>query len=120
MTYFKINGYDYSRCVNQLNIQKVANYTTQMNAAGNSVVEYINSKRTITVGIIPLTADDVENLHTALADKGSIEMDIQFLNPETNSIDEAHCILPDTAISYYTIQADKVLLNAFTLVFTEL
>ena len=120
MTYFKINGYDFSRCVNQLNIQKVANYTTQTNAAGNSVVEYINSKRVITVGIIPLTAEDVADFHTALYERDSIEVYIQFLNPETNSEDEAHCILPDTAISYYTIQADKVLVNAFTLVFTEL
>ena len=118
MTYFKIGGSDFSHCVNQLDIQKVANYTTQMNAAGNSVVEYINHKRTITVGIIPLTAEDMKTLQDYLVD---IDVQISFLNPETNEIEEdVLCILPDTAVSYYTIQANKTLLNAFTLVFTEL
>lgn len=118
MAYFKIGGNDFSMCVNKLDIAKTANYTQQTNAAGNSVVDYINTKRTITVGIIPLTAEDMRTLQASLAD---IDVSISFLNPETNEIEEdVMCILPSSAVSYYTIQAGKVLFNAFTLTFTEL
>lgn len=118
MAYFKINGTDFSMCVNKLDIAKNTNYTIQTNAAGNSVVEYINAKRTITVGIIPLTDEDMMNLQNALID---FDTNISFLNPETNEIEEnVLCIVPENAVSYYTIQAGKVLFNAFTLTFTEL
>lgn len=118
MAYFKINDIDFSMCVNKLEIEKQANYTTQTNAAGNSVVDIINYKRTITVGIIPLDAEDMKLLQTVLQD---FDVYVSFLNPETNEIEEdVLCILPSSAVSYYTIQAGKVLFNAFTLTFTEL
>lgn len=54
MAYFKINGVDYSMYVKELKINKNVNYNAQTNAAGNTVVDFINAKRTIEVGIIPL------------------------------------------------------------------
>jgi hypothetical protein len=54
MAYFKIGEIDFSPYVNSLKINKSANYNAQTNAAGNTVVDYINSKRTIEVGIIPV------------------------------------------------------------------
>ena len=59
MAYFKINDIDFSDYVNELKINKSANYNVQTNAAGDSVVDYINKKRTIEVGIIPLYSDDM-------------------------------------------------------------
>lgn len=118
MAYFKINDTDFSMCVNTLNISKTANYTSQVNAAGNMVVDYINSKRTIEVGIIPLTPTDMMALQDAISNLG---VEISFLNPNTNAIEEnVKCIIPENAVSYHTIQAGKVLFNAFTLTFTEL
>lgn len=118
MAYFKIGDVDFSMCVNQLEIQKKANYTAQTNAAGDTVVDYINSKRTITVGIIPLSGEDMVALQAAISDLG---VNISFQNPTTNAIEEnVACILPKDAVSYYTIQAGKVMFNAFTLTFTEL
>lgn len=118
MAYFKINGTDFSMCVNKLDISKTANYTSQTNAAGNTVVDYINSKRKIEVGIIPLTPTDMMALQSAISNLG---VEISFLNPETNAIEEnVSCIIPENAVSYYTIQAGKVLFNAFKLEFTEL
>lgn len=118
MSYFKINGTDFSMCVNKLDISKTANYTSQTNAAGNTVVDYINSKRTIEVGIIPLTPTDMMALQNAIS---NLNVEVSFLNPTTNAIEEnVKCILPENAVSYYTIQAGKVLFNAFSLTFTEL
>lgn len=120
MSYLKINGYDFSHCVNKLEITRNSNYIIQTNAAGNSVVDYINAKRAITVGIIPLTHEDMCNLQSTLYEISSIEVYLEFLNPETNEMDSANCILPSNAVSYYTIQTGKVLFNTFTLTFTEL
>ena len=118
MSYFKINGLDFSMNVNQLDIDKMANYVSQTNAAGDTVVDYINSKRMITVGIIPLDAEQMVNLQAAISE---ISVNISFLNPTTNTIEEnVLCLIPDNAVSYYTIQADKTLFNAFQLTFTEL
>lgn len=118
MSYFKINNTDYSMYVNALKVTKSSNYNAQTNAAGNTVVDYINSKRTIEVGIIPL---DSEAMAALEADIAAFNVSISFRNPQTNKLEEnVNCIIPTEAIEYYTIQADKVLYKAFTLHFTEL
>lgn len=118
MAYFKINDVDFSMCVNKLDIKKAANYTAQTNAAGDTVVDYINSKRKITVGIIPLSAEEMMALQAAISD---FAVNVSFQNPNTNAIEEnVPCIIPDNDVSYYTIQAGKVMFNAFSLTFTEL
>ena len=103
--------------VNQLIVTKDANYTAQTNAAGDTVVDYINAKRTIEVGIIPLTPDVMASL---LADVDLFDVNISFRNPTTNELETAHCMIPSNSVEYYTIQANKVSYKAFTLTFTEL
>ena len=118
MSYLKINGVDYSNSVNALKVNKVANYSAQTNAVGDTVVDYINSKRTIEVGIIPLNAETMKNLQSALDGFG---VSISMLNPQTNELEEdIQCIIPSNNIEYYTIQNDKVMFKAFTLQFIEL
>lgn len=118
MRYFKIGNYDFSDYVNKLEIKDKANYTAQTNAAGDTVVDYINRKRQITVGIIPLNAEIMEDLLTEIA---YFNVEISFLNPKTRKLEErVNCIIPDSAVSYYTIRADKTSFNAVTLTFTEL
>jgi hypothetical protein len=78
VSYFKIDGVDYSKYVNQLRINKSNIYNSQTNAAGNTVVDYINSKREIEVGIIPLDAAAMATLQTAI-DKFNVS--ISFRNP---------------------------------------
>lgn len=118
MAYFKINGVDYSMYVNELKITKSANYSAQTNAAGNTVVDYINSKRTIEVGIIPLDDAEIQGL---LTDIDGFNVSISFRNPITNALeDEVNCIIPDSNVEYYTIQVNNVMFNAFHLKFTEL
>ena len=117
MEYFKIDGKDFSKYVKQLNITKNAVYNAQTNAAGNTVVDYINSKREIEVGIIPLRSEAMAEILTAIQ---NFEVFISFRNPVTNEIDTAHCIIPENSVEYYTIQANNVMYNELTLTFTEL
>ena len=117
MAYFKIGKTDFSNIVNELKIDKTSNYNSQTNAAGDTVVDYINTKRIIEVGIIPLDDTDMANLQTAIND---FKVMISFRNPRTNQLETIFCIIPESGIEYYTIQANKVMYKAFKLKFIEL
>lgn len=118
MEYFKIDNVDYSKYVKSLSIDKQTTYNSQTNAAGNTVVDYINAKRSFTVGIIPLDAVTMASLQAAI-DKFGVS--ITFRNPKTKELEEnVACIIPANAIEYYTIQANKVLFKELTLKFIEL
>ena len=117
MAYFKIGKTDFSNIVNELNINNTSNYNSQTNAAGDTVVEYINTKRIIEVGIIPLDDTDMANLQTAIND---FKVMISFRNPRTNQLETIFCIIPESGVEYYTIQANKVMYKAFKLKFIEL
>ena len=118
MAYFKIGDVDFSSYVNELKITKQANYNAQTNAAGNTVVDYVNAKRTIEVGIIPLNDSAMIALQNAIS---AFSVSISFRDPETNTLEEnISCIIPSNGVSYYTIQAIEVMYKAFTLKFIEL
>ena len=118
MAYFMIDGRNYSMFVNELNVSKEANYNAQTNAAGNTVVDFINFKREIEVGIIPL---DGYIMATLQQDIDKFNVSISFRNPLTGVLEEnVNCIIPSNEVEYYTIQVGKVLFNAFKLKFIEL
>lgn len=118
MAYFKINDIDFSQCVNSLKVGSASNYNAQTNAAGDTVVDYINSKRSIEVGIIPLDEAAGASLLNAI---DGFNVSISFRNPKTQQLEEGvNCIIPSNEVDYYTIQAGKVMLNGFNLTFTEL
>lgn len=118
MDYFVIDDIDFSMYVNQLKINKETKYNAQTNAAGNTVVDYINRKRTIEVGIIPLDDKAMIDLMTMI---DAFNVSITFLNPDTGELeDKVNCIIPSTGVEYHTIQANKVMFKAFTLKFIEL
>lgn len=117
MSYFKINDNDYSMYTSGLKVSEKVNYNSQTNAAGNTVVDYINSKRVIEVEIIPLNEVAMSRI---LNDVAQFNVLVQFRNPKTNELESADCIIPSSNIDYYTIQQNNVMYNAFTLTFTEL
>lgn len=115
--YFKIGNNDYSMFVNSLKVSTNTNYNGQTNAAGNTVVDLINKKRTIEVGIIPLNDVIMKQLK---ADIAKFNVNISYLDPDTGLLGVANCIIPSNEVEYYTVQADRVLFNAFSLTFEEL
>lgn len=118
MSYFKINDIDFSKYVNELNVETNVNYNSQTNAAGDSVVDYINKKRTIEVGIIPLDDAAMAELQAAI---DAFNVSISFRNPLTNTLESGvNCIIPSFGVEYYTIQVNKVSYKAFSLSFIEL
>ena len=116
MAYFKIGSTDFSNIVNELKVDNISNYNSQTNAAGDIVVEYINTKRIIEVGIIPLDDTDMAKLQTAIKD---FDVMISFRNPRTNQLETIFCIIPESGVEYYTIQANKVMYKAFRIKFIE-
>lgn len=117
-SYFMIGDIDFSNFVKSLKVKKSSIYNAQTNAAGNTVIDYINSKRTIEVEIIPLNEVDMLKLLTAI---GSLGVSISFRNPHTNLIEEnVSCIIPSSDIDFYTIQTNKVMYKELKLTFTEL
>lgn len=118
MSYFKIGAADFSQFVSSLKVKTTANYNAQTNAAGNTVVDYINSKRSVEVGIIPLDSTDMLNLKAAIK---AFTVSLSFLDPDTNALAEnVSCIIPENEINFYTVQVNKVKYQAATLNFIEL
>lgn len=110
MAYLKINGNDYSQYVNKLLIDTKHKYTARESASGDLLVKYITKKRNISVGVIPL---DASSLSSLLSDLNSFEVTVSFLNPETNALETANCIIPINSIEYYTIQIGNTKSKAF-------
>ena len=69
MVYFKINDTDYSMYTAGLKITNASNYTSQTNAHYDTVVDYINDKKTIEVEIIPLDEIDEEPVYSSNSEK---------------------------------------------------
>lgn len=117
MSYFMIDNKDFSLYVNELKVSRNSNYNSQTNAAGDTVVDFINHKWTVEVGIIPLDDAAMQALQAAL---NGLEVSISFRNPQSGALETIHCIAPENKVEYYTIQANKVLFEAFRIEFIEL
>lgn len=118
MAYFKIGDTDFSMFVSGLKVSKNAKYNAQTNAAGDTVVDYINSKRSFEVGFIPMDELEMAELQEAI---DAFNVSISFRNPHTNTLEEGvNCIIAGSDVEYYTIQVDRVSYKGCTLTFTEL
>ena len=117
MEYFKINGTDLSMYVSGLKISKTATYTAQTNASGNTVIDYINTKRKLDVSIIALDDAAMRALQPIL---DAFSLTIEYRDTTTGELATVNAILPTNQIEYYTIRADKVMYKALNLSFTEL
>lgn len=116
MAYLKINGHDYSMYVNKLLIDTKHKYTARENASGNLLTKYITKKHNIHAGIIPL---DSSALSTLMSDINGFDVTLQYLDPETNTLATANCIVPIHSVEYYTIRAGNTMTKAFNITFEE-
>lgn len=118
MAFLTLNGIDFSPYVNDLKVTNTHRYNAQTNAAGNTVVDYINNKRMFEVGIIPVNDTVMANLQSVL---NSFNVVVTFRNPQTNTLEEnVNCIIPTNAVAYYTIRQDDVSYDAFVIQIQEL
>ena len=116
--YFKINGTDYSKYVNKLTVGTEHFYKSMSTAAGNTLVKYINTKRVLDVGIIPLSGDAMTQF---MQDINDFQVTVSYRDPVTNEVSEdINCIIPTHLVEYYTIQAENVQFKAFSLQIQEL
>lgn len=116
MTFFKINNTEFSQLVSGLQVQNKAIYSQNRNIAGNTVVDYLNSKITLKVDFIPMSQQDMSNL----LNRCNFQCQVSFLNPKTETITTISCICPQTAVSYYTIQSGNVMLKKCSITFQQL
>lgn len=114
--YFKIGDTDLSGFVSGLKITHTHNYNAQTNAQGDSVVDYINSKRQIEVDIIPLEENDFRTVLNAV----SFYSVISYRNPATGELTTANCIINNNDMEYFTIQQNRVMYKKLKLTFNEL
>lgn len=118
MAYFKIGSTDFSAYVSGLKISTDVNYNAQQNANCDTVVDYINKKRTFEVEIIPLDSISMAKLLAAI---DAFSVSISFRNPKTNALETGvSCIIASHDVSYYTIQDSKIMYQKFNLKFNEL
>lgn len=118
MAYFKIDDTDFSMYVNALKVAREHTYKGMTNASGNTLVKYVNTKRIIEVGIIPLDDASMKALQEAI---NAFKVSVSFRDPLTNALEEnVVCMIPTNSVEYYTIRADKVSYKAFTLQMKEL
>ena len=118
MSYFKINNTDFSMYVNKLKVAREHVYKGQTNASGNTLVKYVNTKRIIEVGIIPLDAESMASLQTEI---NKFKVTVSYLDPETGAlVENINCIIPHNSVEYYTVQAGNTTFKAFSLELKEL
>ena len=118
-TYFKIGSTDFSQYVSGLEVDVKYNYTSQTNAAGNTVVDYINKKFVVTVEFISL---DAETAKTIISNFIENTCSISFINPRLNQLTTLNNVMiDDYSIEYYSIQsASNTRLKKFKVKFIAL
>ena len=119
MTFLKINNTDYSMYCSGLKVETVYKYNPITNAAGNTLIDYVNDKRVFTISIIPLNDTIMSQLLSDLDTEENIT--ISFLSPLENILENnVKCVCDKIGVEYYTIQDTKKLYKAFTFTLTEL
>lgn len=118
MAYLKIGNDDFSDYCQELQITYKPLYNSLTNAAGNAVIDFISSKRTIEATLRAMNDTEMAALLAAIA---NYSVSISFREPKTNALAaNVDCFISDIVASYYTIQKNKVLYNSIKLVFEEL
>lgn len=119
MAYLKINGVDFSHCVSKLLIDTKQKYVSRENASGNLLVKYITTKHNIQAGIIPLNSADLKTLLSSISGQKAMNVQVEFLSPETGALTTAQCIVPVHSVEWYTIRVGNTMSKAFNLTFEE-
>lgn len=119
MNYFKINGTDFSHLVKSLKVgyETLVSDSSGRNAAGNTVIDVINRKIKLYVGLRHTTESEMRSFLSAIA---NYQVEATFLDPETNEFTTITTYTGTPEPEYYTIQANGTIYKPMNLNFIEL
>ena len=119
MEYLAINGVDFSPLVSSLKVglETLVSQDSGRNANGDTVLDIVNKKYKIYVGLKYTTQEEMERFLTAIED---YVVEVSFLNPKTNSLTTIIAYTGTPEPEYFTIQPGKVICKAMELNFIEL
>lgn len=116
--YFKINGQDFSPIVNSLKVgyETLVSSNSGRNAAGDTVIDVVNEKRKVYVGLRHTLVPEMQNFLAAIA---GFVVTIEYLDPRTNALNSATTYIGTPEPEYYTI-SDRTIYKPMNLNFIEL
>lgn len=119
MTYFKINGVDFSYLVSGLKVsyETLVSDKSGRNAAGNTFVDVINKKYKVGVTLRHTTDKEMKAFLAAIE---NYVIDVSFLNPKTNALTTINVYTGTPEPEYYTAQPNNVIYKPLSLNFIEL
>lgn len=119
MSYFKIGNKDFSNIVNSLKVgtETLVSEDSGRNANGDTVIDVVNKKYKVYVGLCHTTASDMQAFLDAIE---SYVVTITFLNPKTNALTTITAYTGTPEPEYYTIQDNKIIYKPLSLNFIEL
>lgn len=117
--HLKIGGVDFSAYVAHrgLKVTRAHNYNAQTNAAGNTVIDYINAKRALEVEFVSMNGANMAALLTALE---SLAVTVQYRDPKSGVLETMQAIAPKVEPKYNTLSNGRVLFEPLAVKFTEL
>ena len=117
--YFIANNQDLSAFVSGIKVVRRHKYYSQESANGNLFIDDVkNPKRTIEVSFISVENKDLQKIASQL---NKLNVQIQFLDPNTQKLESATCIVPQTEIELYTVYgAENARYKAFNVQFIEI
>lgn len=119
MQYFKINNQDFSSLVNSLKpgFETLVSENSGRNANGDTVIDVVNKKIKLYVGLCYTTEDEMQSFLNAIE---NYVVDVTFRNPKTKALTTITAYTGTPEPEYFTIQDGKVLCKPMTLNFIEL
>jgi hypothetical protein len=117
--YFKIGDKDFSSLVSSLKVGKetLVSDESGRNANGDMVIDIVNKKRKVYVGLRHTTAEEMAEF---LAATESYVVNATFLDPHTRQMHTIRAYIGTPEPEYYTIQPGHVLCKPMNLNFIEL
>jgi hypothetical protein len=116
--YFKINGKDFSPLVSGLKVgyEVLVSDKSGRNAAGDTVIDIINRKRKVYVNLRHTTVAEMNRFLAAIED---YVVQVEYLDPKTNTLKTATTYIGTPEPEYYSI-SDRTLFKPLNLNFIEL
>lgn len=119
MAFLKINGKDFSHLVSSMKVgfETLVSDNSGRNANGDTVIDVINKKCKVYVGLRHTTREEMEAF---LASIENYVVEVSFLNPKNNSFKTITAYTGTPEPDYFTIQDGKILYKPLNLNFIEL